>query len=157
MADLFELTVAPWELMVRGTLTYWFLFCVFRFVLRRDVGSIGIADVLLLVLIADASQNAMSGGYETITDGAILVSTIVGWNWFLDWASFHSKAVRRIVEPPALWLVRNGQVHHRNLRREFISMDELQAQLRLNGVEDLAKVRSARMESDGQISVIKKE
>ena len=157
MADLFELTVAPWELMVRGTLTYWFLFCVFRFVLRRDVGSIGIADVLLLVLIADASQNAMSGGYETITDGAILVSTIVGWNWVLDWASFHSKAVRRIVEPPPLLLVRNGQVQHRNLRREFISMDELQAQMRMNGVEDLAQVRSARMESDGQISVIKRE
>ena len=157
MADLFELTVAPWELMVRGTLTYWFLFCVFRFVLRRDVGSIGIADVLLLVLIADASQNAMSGGYETITDGAILVSTIVGWNWVLDWASFHSKAVRRIVEPPPLLLVWNGQVQHRNLRREFISMDELQAQMRMNGVEDLAQVRSARMESDGQISVIKRE
>ena len=72
-AELFAITVPPWELILRGTLMYWFLFLVFRFVMRRDVGAIGVADVLLLVLIADASQNAMSGGYESVTDGAILV------------------------------------------------------------------------------------
>lgn len=157
MADMFELTVAPWELVVRGTLTYWFLFSVFRFALRRDVGSVGLADVLLLVIIADASQNAMSGGYESVTDGAILVGTIVGWNYLLDWGAFRFEVVRRFAEPPPLTLVRDGRVIHRNLRREFISMDELMSQLRINGVDDLARVRRACMESDGQISVIKKE
>lgn len=142
--------------MVRGTLTYWFLFAVFRFVLRRDVGSVGIADVLLLVLIADASQNAMSGGYETVSDGAILVGTIVGWNYLLDWATYRFTAVRRIVGPPALMLVRDGKVLRRNLRQEFITMDELRAQLRLAGVDDIADVKSARMEPDRQISVVKK-
>lgn len=157
MADIFELTVSPWELMARGTLTYWFLFAVFRFVLRRDVGSVGLADVLLLVIIADASQNAMSGGYESLSDGAILVGTIVGWNYLLDWGAFRFKAVRRFAEPAALVLVRDGRVNHRNLRREFISMPELMAQLRINGVDDVAKVRRACMESDGQISVIKND
>lgn len=157
MADIFELTVSPWELVARGTLTYWFLFAIFRFVLRRDVGSVGIADVLLLVIIADASQNAMSGGYESLSDGAILVGTIVGWNYLLDWGAFRFKAVRRFAEPAALVLVRDGRVNHRNLRREFISMPELMAQLRINGVDDVAKVRRACMESDGQISVIKND
>lgn len=157
MADIFELTVSPWELIARGTLTYWFLFAIFRFVLRRDVGSVGIADVLLLVIIADASQNAMSGGYESLSDGAILVGTIVGWNYLLDWGAFRFKAVRRFAEPAALVLVRDGRVNHRNLRREFISMPELMAQLRINGVDDVAKVRRACMESDGQISVIKND
>ena len=60
IAPLFELTVHPAELVLRGTLMYWFLFLLLRFVLRRDIGSIGIADVLLLVVIADAAQNAMS-------------------------------------------------------------------------------------------------
>ena len=156
VADLFELSVPPWELIVRGTFTYWFLFAIFRFVLRRDVGSVGIADVLLLVLIADASQNAMSGGYETVSDGAVLVTTIVGWNYALDWATYRFAAVRRIVEPPALMLVRDGRVLRRNLRQEFITMDELRAQLRLAGVDDIADVKSARMEPDGQISVVKK-
>ena len=125
VSDLFGLSVPPWELMVRGTLTYWFLFAVFRFVLRRDVGSVGIADVLLLVLIADASQNAMSGGYETVSDGAVLVGTIVGWNYLLDWATYRFTAVRRIVGPPALMLVRDGKALRRNLRQEFITLDEL--------------------------------
>ena len=76
LAALFRITVDPLEIVVRGTVMYWFLFALFRFVLRRDVGSIGIADVLLVVLIADASQNAMAGGYASITDGCLLVATI---------------------------------------------------------------------------------
>lgn len=55
---LFAFDVSPMELIVRGTLMYWFLFLVFRFVLQRDIGSVGVADVLLIVLVADASQNA---------------------------------------------------------------------------------------------------
>ncbi len=157
MADLFQITVSPWELILRGTLVYWFLFLIFRFVLRRDVGSVGIADVLLLVVIADASQNAMSGGYESVTDGAILVSTIVCWNYLLDWGAYRFEAIGRFVEPPPLTLVRNGRILHRNLRREFISVSELMSQLRINGVEDVERVRAARMEPDGQISVVKKE
>ena len=76
------------ELVLRGTLVYWLLFLIFRFLLRRDVGAVGIADILLLVIVADAAQNAMSGGYDTFTEGAILVLTIVGWNWLLDVLSF---------------------------------------------------------------------
>jgi uncharacterized membrane protein YcaP (DUF421 family) len=157
MGEMFELTVAPWELVLRGTLTYWFLFAIFRFVLRRDVGSVGLADVLLLVIIADASQNAMSGGYESVTDGAVLVLTIVGWNYLLDWSAYRFEAVRRIVEPPPLLLVRDGKVLHRNLRQEYISLDELKAQLRIHEVDDIADVKSARMEADGQISVIRRD
>src|SRR5690349_11916057 len=104
MSELFRLSVDPWELVVRGTAVYWFLFLLFRFVLRRDVGSIAIADVLLLVLIADASQNAMAGGYDSITDGCILVMTIAGWNYALDWVTFHVPFVRRIIEPKPLVL-----------------------------------------------------
>ena len=91
LTGLFAVHVSVLELVVRGTVLYWFLFLLFRFVLRRDVGQLGVADVLLLVLIADASQNAMAGGYETITEGLILVSTIAGWNWLLDWLAYHSQ------------------------------------------------------------------
>jgi len=59
--ELFGLSVSPFELIVRGTVVYWFLVLTFRFVLRRDAGSVGLADILLLVIIADAAQNAMAG------------------------------------------------------------------------------------------------
>ena len=84
LAALFAVNVSPWELIFRGSVMYWFLFLVFRFLLRRDVGSIGVADVLLVVLVADASQNAMTGGYTSVAEGIILVSTLVGWNYALD-------------------------------------------------------------------------
>ena len=109
LASLFEITVDPLELVLRGTVMYWFLFLLLRFVLRRDIGSIGIADVLLLVVIADAAQNAMAGGYESITDGIILVATIAGWNWALDRVAYHVPAVRRMLEAQPLPLVRDGK------------------------------------------------
>jgi uncharacterized membrane protein YcaP (DUF421 family) len=151
----FAVTVSPAELFIRGTLVYWFLFLVFRFVMRRDAGTIGIADLLVLVLIADASQNAMSGGYTTVAEGFVLVGTILGWNWLIDWASFHSPAVARFTTPPAIVLVKHGRVLQRNLRREHLSSEELESKLREQGVERLEDVKVAMMESDGAISVIR--
>lgn len=155
LAALFELSMNPLELVARGTLMYWFLFLLFRFVLRRDAGSIAIADVLLLVLIADASQNAMSGGYETVSDGIVLVLTIAGWNWVLDWLAFRFSWLRRVLEPKPLVLVKDGQPQRRNLRKEMITNEELMAALREEGAEQLDQVKLAMMESDGKISVIK--
>lgn len=121
--QVFGLTMSPWELVLRGSAMYWFLFAIFRFVMRRDVGSIAIADVLLLVLIADASQNAMGGDYKTVTEGFVLVATLVGWNFLLDWASFRFAAVRRLVQPSPLVLVHCGRLLRHNLRREYVSVE----------------------------------
>jgi uncharacterized membrane protein YcaP (DUF421 family) len=155
--DLFAVHVPVPELMLRGTLVYWLLFLIFRFVLRRDVGAVGIADILLLVVVADAAQNAMSGGYQTFAEGAILVLTIVAWNWLLDFLSYHSAAVRRFATPARLTLVRAGILQRRNLRREFITLDELHEKLREQGIEKLADVKAAYLEGDGQISVIRND
>jgi uncharacterized membrane protein YcaP (DUF421 family) len=154
-AELFAVHVPVPELILRGTLVYWLLFLIFRFILRRDVGAVGIADILLLVIVADAAQNAMSGGYDTFSEGAILVGTIVAWNWLLDWLSFHFPPVRRFASPAKLLLVQRGVPQLRNLRREFITMQELQEKLREQGVEKLAEVKAAYLEGDGQISVIR--
>ena len=155
--ELFTFTVSPIELVVRGTAIYWLLFLLLRFVIRRDVGALGVADVLLLVLMADAAQNAMAGEYRSISDGTILLFTIVGWNVAVNWMSFHSRMARRVLEPPMLPLVRNGNVVHGNLRREYITLDELEAQLREQGIDDVGDVRAAYLESDGSVSVIPRE
>src|SRR5262245_28947966 len=123
--------------------------------MRRDVGAVGIADILLLVIIADASQNAMAGGYTTVGEGAVLVLTIVGWNWLLDWLSYKFVLVRRFTEPRKLTLVQRGVPLRRNMRREFITMDELESKLREQGIEAMSAVKAAYLEVDGQISVIR--
>lgn len=157
MNAVWGFSLNPLELVLRGSLVYAFLFLMFRFVLRRDAGSMGIADILLVVLIADASQNAMSGEYRTVPDGLVLMATLIGWNWLLDWASWRWNAVRRFAEPPPVVLVRRGHLIGRALRREQITVPELMAQLREHGIDKLAQVHLARMESDGSISVIRQD
>jgi uncharacterized membrane protein YcaP (DUF421 family) len=97
----------------------------------------------------------MAGGYETVADGFVLVATIVGWNWAVDWASYRSATIRRFTSPPPLVLVRRGRLIRRNMRREYLTNAELMACLREQGIDKLADVKMARMEPDGQISVIR--
>src|SRR5690349_12251833 len=63
--EIFGISVSPWELIIRGSAMYLFLYLLFRVVIRRRVGSIGMADILILVIVADASQNGMSGEYRS--------------------------------------------------------------------------------------------
>lgn len=143
------------EIFLRGTITYLFIFFLLR-VLRREAGAIGISDLLVVVLIADAAQNAMASEYKSITEGAVLVSTIVFWDYFLDWIGYKFPLVRRLLQPRALLLVSDGQMMRRNLRQEMITRDELTGLLREQGVENIKEVKRCYIESDGHISVIKK-
>lgn len=156
-AELFTFSVSPLELFVRASAVYWFLFLIFRLILRRDVGSIGIADVLLLVLIADAAQNAMAADYRSISDGLLLVSTIIGWNVLIDALAYRFPRVRRLAQAPELVLVREGRILHRNLKRELLTVEDLMAKLREQGVDNVEEVKAARMEASGEISVVKRK
>lgn len=156
-SELFRLSVPPLELIVRGSVMYVFLFVLFRFVVRRRVGSIGMADILILVIVADAAQNGMAGEYRSVTDAFILVGTLLGWNQLIDWLNFHVPALRRILEPPPLLLIRGGRVIRPNLRHENLSDDELASKLREQGVGDPSEVAKAYMEPDGQITVLRKK
>ena len=73
--------------LVRGTAAYLFLFVLLRLT-KRQTGSLSVSDLLVLVLIADAAQNAMAGDYKSLPDGLILVSAIVFWSFALDWLGY---------------------------------------------------------------------
>ncbi|GAB4200868.1 MAG: DUF421 domain-containing protein [Roseiflexaceae bacterium] len=145
------------EIFIRGTLMYLALFVMLRIVLRRQSGTVGITDLLVVVLLADASQNAMADDYHSIADGVLLVATIIGWSYALDWLGYHIPVVQRFVHPPPLTLVQDGQMQRRNMRKELITAEELMTQLREQGIESLDQVKRACMEGDGQISVVKHE
>jgi len=155
--QLFGFSVPPLELIARGSAMYLFLFAVFRFAVRRRVGSIGMADILILVIIADAAQNGMSGEYRSVTDAFILVGTLIGWNLFIDWLNFRFPALRKLLEPPPLLLIDGGRILWGNLRRENLSEPELKTKLREHGVSDPAEVAKAYMEPDGQVTVLKND
>ncbi len=152
--NLFEFHIPAMELIVRGTLVFWFLFLLFRFVLHRNPGSLGIADILLVVLIADAAQNGMAGEYKSVGGSFVLVGTLAAWSYFIDWMEYRFRWFARLSEPGVVTLVRHGKVFKANLRREMLTESALDSQLREQGVDDLALVKYAALEPNGKISVV---
>lgn len=148
-------SVNLFEIFLRGTVIYLFLFFLFR-ILRRQAGAIGIPDLLLIVLVADASQNAMASEYKSISEGLILVATIAFWDYFLDWLGYKFPKLHRLVRPAPLLLIKNGQIQRRNLRKEMVTLEELMAELRQQGIERVEEVEKSYLEGDGHISVVKK-
>ncbi len=132
---------------------YLLLFGILR-VLRREAGAIGVADLLVVVLVADAAQNAMASDYKSITEGVLLVGTIVGWDYFLNWLGYRSRWVHNLLRPAPLPLIKDGRLLRRNLRQELITTDELMSELRQQGVESVDAVRRCYLEGDGHFSVI---
>ncbi len=141
------------EIFIRGSAVYLALFLYFR-LLRREAGGIGITDVLVVVLVADASQNAMAGEYGSITEGLLLVATIGFWDYLLDWLGYRYDAFERLVRPAPLLLIRNGRLMRQNMKKEMITEDDLLSQLREQGMEDPRQVRLCYLEGDGHLSVI---
>lgn len=155
--QVFGFNVSPWEILIRGSVMYLGLFLMFRVIIRRRIGAVGMADVLILVIIADAAQNGLAGEYKSITEGLLLVLTILGWNVLIDWLTYKVPLLQRILEPPPLLLIDHGRILHRHLRHEFISEDELKSKLREHGITDPREVLKAYMESDGEVTVLKKK
>lgn len=145
------------EIFIRGSITYLALFALLRFVLRREVGELGLSDLLVVVLIADAAQNAMAGGYESVLAGILLVAVIAFWAFALDWLSFHVPALERLMRPRPRVLIRNGRLLWQNMKRELVTEDELFGMLREHGIEDPAVVKSLQVEHDGKVSVVQRE
>ncbi|MEH1864996.1 MAG: DUF421 domain-containing protein [Nostoc sp.] len=151
---IFVPSISVVELIIRGSLVYLALFTVLRFLPSRQLGTLGITDLLVVVLFAEAAQNAMASNYTSITEGAILVGTVIFWSYLLNWLGYKIPQFQRFMNQPPLLLVKNGRMIQRHLQRELITDDELMSKLRQQGVEFLADVKFAYMEADGRISII---
>ena len=149
-------TVHLGKLFLRGSIVYLFLFFAFRF-LRRQAGAIGVSDLLALVLIADAAQNAMASEYRSVPEGLVLVSTILFWDWALDWIAFRVRALRPLLQAGPLPLILRGRYQRDNMDRQLITEDDLRSQLRQHGIAGARGVVLCNLEGDGHISILKAE
>jgi len=146
--------VSPFEIIVRGAIMYFAIFVLLRVVLRGRTSAVTMSDLILMVLIADAAQNAMSANYQSITDGVLLVATIVGCSFLVDWLAFRFPLVRGFVHPERTTLVMDGRVMRKALEAELMTEGELMTQLRLHEVETLEDVKAVYLEGNGEVSVI---
>jgi uncharacterized membrane protein YcaP (DUF421 family) len=147
--------VSLFETVVRGIVVYFGIFLLLRVVLRGRTSAVTVSDLLVLVLIADAAQNAMATSYLSITNGLVLVATLVFCSVAVDWLAFHYPVVRHFVHPERKPLVIDGRIIRKSLKEELMTEGELLTQLRLNGADAVEEVKSAYLEGNGEISVIK--
>lgn len=151
--SMFMPTESILEVVIRGTIMYLGMYFILR-LFRRQSGAIGMADLLVIVVIADAAQNGMAGETHSVTEALILILTIVLWDVLFDWLGFKSVMARKVLEPSPLLLIENGKFIDRNLRQEFLTEDDMLAVLREHGLESEATVKQCYLESSGHFSVI---
>lgn len=141
------------ELLARGTALYFILLLLIRLMPRRTGGELATMDLIFILLIAEAAAHAQ-GRYTTIFDGVVMIVTFMAWNWVVNNLSYHIPAIERLVSASAIPVIRDGALLRRNMRREYLTEDELMSVLRKEGIESVEDVKKASIESDGRISVI---
>lgn len=142
-------------MVIRGTLVYLAIFAMLRLLPRRQVGSLGVADLIVIMLVADAAQNAMADEYRSVPEGLVLVATIFFWDFVIDWVDFRWPGLHLSGPRPEI-LAQDGRANLHALRRQRMSVEDLLSQVRAHGIEHLGLVRKAVLESDGRVSVIRK-
>jgi len=154
--DVFTPQAPLMETFVRGSLLYLGLVIMLRLTPAREAGAVGTPDLLVILLLADAAQNAMAGPHHAVGDGFVLLVTILLWSVALDWLGYRWPFFHRLLRTPPARLVRDGRILAGGLRREFMTRDELMAQLRKKGIENVSQVKGAWIEADGSVSVIQR-
>ncbi len=121
---------------------------------KREVGQLGTVDLVALLLLANAVQNAMVGTDTSLGGGLLAGVVILGSTRVLDLVVRQSPAVRRLILGESRVLIANGRVDRRAMDREEISDDELQEALHEHGLQYRREVKRATLEVDGSISII---
>jgi uncharacterized membrane protein YcaP (DUF421 family) len=153
---LWDLSVPWWELITRAVLVYLFLLVLLRLTGKRQVGQLAPFDLVLLLILSNAVQNAMNGGDNSYLAGVISAGTLVLVNGLVGYATFRSKWLEGLVEGRPVVLVHNGRVFDRSLKAYRLTHHELMAALRRGGCACPEQVHVALLENNGQISVVPK-
>src|SRR4051794_16864438 len=156
-ATMWDLTVPWWELTARAVLVYMFLLVLLRVTGKRQVGQLAPFDLVLLLILSNAVQNAMNGGDNSFTAGALSAAVLVAVNGLVGYATFKSKWLEGLVEGRPKVLIHNGKIYESLLRSQRMTHHELLAALRRNGCACVEQVHIAILENNGQISVVPKE
>jgi len=150
---MFTLSIGIPELIVRALLVYAAIFLLLRIVGKKHVGELAPFDLVVLLILSECVQGALTAEDTSITAGVIAAASLFGTNQVVGYLSARSKSMERFLEGKPKILVRNGHVCKEVLAREQITHSELVEALRREGCSSLTKVRYAILENDGQISI----
>jgi uncharacterized membrane protein YcaP (DUF421 family) len=142
------------DLVIRATIVFFFIFLVTRIVGRRQLSDLEAFDLILLVVLGDLVQQGITQSDESVTGTLIVISTIALLSVGVSWISFRSRPLRRLTEGEPIVLVQDGRPIERNMRRERITIEDIQQEARQCEITSVADLRWAILENDGKISCI---
>lgn len=152
-----HLAVSPLALVARTAGAYVAMLVGFRLFGKRELGQVTVFDVAVILLIANGVQNAMVGPDTSLTGGLIVAGSLLLMNFIVARLRIFDRVFRHVVEGRPDILISNGRWHEDILRREGLDHDEVEAAMRGNGVLDVAKVRLAVLETNGNISIVSRD
>jgi uncharacterized membrane protein YcaP (DUF421 family) len=142
------------DLVLRAAAVFTLIFIVTRLIGKRELGSLEPFDLILLVVMGDLVQQGVTQDDYSVTGAFIVIATMALMTVGTSYLSFRFRPLRRIMEGEPVVLIENGRPIERNLRRERLTVEELEEKARLEQVESLDKVRLAVLETNGDISII---
>jgi uncharacterized membrane protein YcaP (DUF421 family) len=154
---MWTLALPWWEFILRGVIVYFFLIILLRLTGKRQIGQMAPFDLVLLLVLSNAVQNAMNGGDNSVLAGIVSAITLVGTNWLVGLLTYKSKRLEALVEGRPQVLIHNGKLFDETLRDTKITRHELMTALRAAGCTSIEEVRGAILETDGSISVIPRD
>jgi uncharacterized membrane protein YcaP (DUF421 family) len=143
-----------WTFIVRTLVVYLALILGLRLFGRRELGQMTLFDLVVILLIANALQNAMVGPDTSVVGGLIAAFTLLVGNWLLARLRTRIPWLQKVAEGEPVLLISGGQILTERLRQQNIDVRELEQAAREHGVTDLSKVDTAVLEVDGTVSII---
>ena len=154
---MLDLSVPLWEIVVRTVIVYLALLLLLRLAGKRELGQMSVIDFVVILVIANAVQNSMNGGDNSLVGGLAAAGTLVGTNVLLDRLGHRLPFVARFFREDPTILMQDGEVIEANIQREHIERDEIRMAAREHGLADLSEVDMAILEPDGSMSIIPRE
>jgi uncharacterized membrane protein YcaP (DUF421 family) len=142
------------DLVIRATVVFFFIFMVTRIVGRRQLSSLEPFDLIMLVVIGDLVQQAITQSDNSVTGSLIVIATVALLSVFVAWVAFRFKRARLVTDGEPIIIVQDGKPIERNLRRERLTVEEVEEAARTQQIDSIEKIRWAILETDGQISCI---
>ena len=142
------------DLVLRATVIFFFIFLVTRVAGKRELSSLEPFDLILLVVIGDLVQQGVTQSDNSVTGALIVICTIALLTVFLSYINYRAPFLRPALEGEPVVLVENGEMIERNMKRERITVEDIEAEGRQQQVSSIADMRWAVLETSGRISVI---
>jgi uncharacterized membrane protein YcaP (DUF421 family) len=146
------------DVILRTLAIYLFLLVLFRLAGKRALSELSTLDFILLLIVSEATQNALIGDDHSLVTGMTVILTLVLMDLGLSVVKSRSATIEKIVEGTPLLLVEHGRVLHGPMRRSLVTEDDVLQSARLtHGLERLDQIRFAVLESSGGISIVPRD